>query len=731
MKCLKHSLIACSLALVSSSAYSIPHPFTDNGGCPSDAFLFQGNPSVVWQIDLSSGFYQKSDPMVQDGIDQSINATGFNETDGFIYGFNINDNTVVRVNQLFKSEVVAVTGLPASQSFNTGDVYNNKYYVFQRNVGMWEIDLTTLVATQIMSSGEASTQLTDMAFHPSGGGRLFAVANNNKKLYEITGIGTGTAVFAEIGDTGITGSSSFGAQYFDSSGYMYLSRNQDGLVFQVDLTNLSSINTTGVQYSSGPEAGLNDGARCANAPIIAANTDFGDAPDTYKTDLSSNGARHYNVSAVNYFFGSAIDTEGAALISPSSDDADGTNDEDGISFPANFKQGSDGLVQVSVGGVATGYVNAWIDWNNNGLFDESTEHAINDEYLAGGDGTTPATYLLKVRVPDDAVAGQRWARFRISKDAGTLSYGGVSYGEVEDHQVTVDTQAVTHTWYPNETGWVTLAFEDDWPEEGDFDFNDVSLLYRVDTVKNSGGDVIRYDIYGSLKSYGADFSNGFAVKFDNILTGNVDSDNTKLVINNSTQHFTQPLESGTTDAVAIISNNLETVVTPVCTGPLGPYYQVWNGCSSDAAGQFQFEVSIPFLTPVAAASAPAMPLNPFIFGTPGIDHGDATRSTDGRAIEIHLKGEDITSKASTAYFGTLQDTSSYVDGDCPGVSCNTYHNANGVPWGLLIDASWDQPSEGTNVLEAYPDLETFATSGGTSNTDWYERANAVVSKLFE
>ncbi|PQJ67001.1 LruC domain-containing protein [Photobacterium angustum] len=728
MKCLRHSLLACSLALVSSSAYSIiPHAFTDNGGCPSDAFLFQGNPSTIYKVDLSSGFYQASDPM-----STTVNGVGFNESDSYIYGYDNTNLTVVRINQLFDHEAVAVTGLPGSVTFPTGDVFNNKYYLYKSGVGMYEVDLTTLVATQVMTAGNASFGLTDMAFHPDGSGRLFAVENSSKKLYEITNYDS-SANFFEIGDTGITGSSTFGAQYFDANGYLYLSRNQDGLVFQIDISDLSSISATAVQYSSGPISGTNDGARCANAAIVAANTDFGDAPDTYKTTLAANGARHYNISEVNYFFGSAVDTEGDALVSPASDDADGTpNDEDGISFPANFKQGSDALIQVTVGGSAAGYVNAWIDWNNNGVFDESTEHAVTDELLAGGDGVTPATYLLKVRVPDDAATGQLWARFRISKDTGTLSYGGVSYGEVEDHQVTVDAQTVTHNWYPSSSSWVTLVYEDDWPQAGDFDFNDVALYYRVDTVKDAAGDILRYDIYGSLRAYGADFANGFAVKLDGIATGAVDSDRTKLVVNGSTLHTTQILESGTTDAVAIISNNLKTEITaPTCSGTLGDYYRVWTGCSDDATDQFVFEASIPFTSPVAAASGPSMPLNPFIFGTPGIDHGDGTRASDGRAIEIHLKNHDVTSKANTALFATDDDTSAYVDGDCPGVSCDTYHNTNGVPWAIAIDIPWDHPSEGTNILEAYPDLSAFATSGGSTNTDWYLRANSVVSKLFE
>ncbi|KJF94726.1 hypothetical protein UB33_02165 [Photobacterium angustum] len=724
MKCLKHSLLVSSLALFASPAYSIiPHPFTDDGGCPQEAILFQGSPSVVHKLDLSTGFYQNSDPMTA-----TITASGYNETDNYVYGHDRTSETVVRINQLYQHESLAVTGLPAA-TYITGDVINNKLYLYKNGAGLYEIDLVTLVATNIMASSTATLGLTDMAFHP--GGRLFAVNNSNQRLYEIVDLNTGNATFNDLGDIGLP-SNTYGAQYFDSAGFLYLSSNGDGKVYQIDLSDLSSISPTATFYSNGPATNINDGARCVSAAITSENTDFGDAPDTYKTLLTSNGARHYNVSSVNYFFGPAVDTEPDAIPSPNSDDGDNVADEDGISFPLNFKQGSDGLINVTIGGSAAGFVNAWFDWNNNGVFDEATEHAVTDELLVGGDGTTPASHVLKVRVPDDAATGQIWARFRISRDSGVLSYGGTSYGEVEDHQVTVDSQAVTHNWYPSAGSWVTLAFEDDWPQEGDFDFNDIVMYYRVDKVTNSSGDILRYDIYGNLRSYGADFANGFAVKLDGIAATAVDSDRTKLVINGATQHATQVLESGTTDAVAIATNNLKTEIPgPTCSGPLGTYYRVWAGCTDDAADLFQFEMSIPFSSPIAASSAPSMPLNPFLFGTPGIDHGDGTRATDGRAIEIHLKNADVTTKASTAYFATEQDASVYVDADCPGPSCNTYQTSNGIPWAILVDGTWDHPSEGINVLTAYPDLQAFSTSGGATNTDWYLRANADVTQLFE
>ena len=162
MKCLKHSLLACSLALVSTSAYSIiPHAFTDNGGCPSNAFLFQVNPTVVYQMDLSSGFYRPSKTMAS-----QVNAVGFNVTDSYIYGYDVNNEEIVRINQLFDFEAIPVTGIDTTMPYPTGDVYNNKYYIYRQGVGMYEIDLTTFSVTLVMTPSSATLSLHDMAFHP-------------------------------------------------------------------------------------------------------------------------------------------------------------------------------------------------------------------------------------------------------------------------------------------------------------------------------------------------------------------------------------------------------------------------------------------------------------------------------------------------------------------------------------------------------------------------------------
>lgn len=722
MKKLKPSLVAFGLLSSPLPAFAVS-PFDD---CPTEAFLFQGSPSTVYAVDLATGQYRTVG--TNTGAGGVINAVGFNETDRYIYGWNKNAGTITRINQAYRVEDLTVqSGLPADKSFFVGDVFDNTYYLYLKNTGMFKVDLSqgdsNLVATRIMSAADATLTLTDFAFYPETG-ELFAVENNNNDLYQFTFDGSGNASFERKGPTSVTGQTTFGAQYFDKSGFMYISNNKGGKIYRLDLRNLSSFSTTAEFFADGPSSDQNDGARCASAPVTANNTDFGDAPDSYKTTLENNGPRHF--IGPNFFFGTEIDAEGVALASPSSDDNDGSpDDEDGISFGSSFKQGSDALINVVVGGEAVGYVSGWFDWNGNGTFDEDTEQAITDEYLM------PGSHTLKVRVPESAQAGSTWARFRIGQNPGLTSFGGVTYGEVEDYPITIEKQTLTHTYYPGEGTWVTLAYEDNWPEKGDYDFNDVVMFYRVDTVSNQAGNIVRYDIYGKLQAYGASFANGFAVQLDNIARSQVNADLSKLIVNGKTLHSQSVIEQGQDFAVIVISGNLkDEIAPPQCSGSAGNFYRVWQGCTADAADQFSFVVSVPFNSAIAAG--PDMPLNPFLFSPEGRFHGDNFNvEFPGRELEIHLKGDSLTSLASDRFFSTANDSSVYDPSKCPGPDCDSFRGENGTPWGLLIDSNWSHPAERIDVLEAYPNLADFASSGGETNSNWHQRTNAIVSKLFE
>ncbi|HNY03718.1 MAG TPA: GEVED domain-containing protein, partial [Bacteroidales bacterium] len=156
--------------------------------------------------------------------------------------------------------------------------------------------------------------------------------------------------------------------------------------------------------------------------------DFGDAPDPgYPTLMANNGARHQSSTLR---MGALIDyeTDGQQDLSAQGDDNTGMDDEDGVTLPSRFIHGMINTLTVSVNG--SGFLNVWFDFNGDGDWADSGEHAVTDFLVTAGSWNIgivcPGTYT-----------GQSFARFRFSSVPG-LSYTGIAPdGEVEDYRVLI------------------------------------------------------------------------------------------------------------------------------------------------------------------------------------------------------------------------------------------------------------------------------------------------------
>ncbi|MDA3926729.1 MAG: GEVED domain-containing protein [Kiritimatiellae bacterium] len=166
--------------------------------------------------------------------------------------------------------------------------------------------------------------------------------------------------------------------------------------------------------------------------------DYGDAPASYgsasaEIDLSKNTSDNY----INYvFLGSSVDPESTnqPSVTASGDDITGTDDEDGVSFPTLTTDSTVTIpvVVTAADSGAIGFLNAWIDWNGNGDFEDAGEMIVDNRFVAGS-----ATINLTVTIPADAITTEpTFARFRFgSHNPGTS--GLATYGEVEDYQISI------------------------------------------------------------------------------------------------------------------------------------------------------------------------------------------------------------------------------------------------------------------------------------------------------
>ncbi|MEO0770396.1 MAG: GEVED domain-containing protein [Cyanobacteria bacterium J06649_4] len=174
-------------------------------------------------------------------------------------------------------------------------------------------------------------------------------------------------------------------------------------------------------------------------PLGTPSVDYGDAPDPaagtaaapdavtpadYET-VPGRGPSHV-VDNVN-FLGTGVDVDTAAF-----DDAE----DDGVELGGNVLQGQTVVagqaitLDVSTAAGTTGVLNAWIDFNRDGVFDAG-------EQVATDVSPTADTVTINTTVPFSATAGVTYARFRYSTAGGLTPTSAAPDGEVEDYEITI------------------------------------------------------------------------------------------------------------------------------------------------------------------------------------------------------------------------------------------------------------------------------------------------------
>ncbi|MFZ4455389.1 MAG: LruC domain-containing protein [Bacteroidales bacterium] len=267
-----------------------------------------------------------------------------------------------------------------------------------------------------------------------------------------------------------------------------------------------------------------------------------------------------------------------------------------------------------------------------------------------------------------------------------------------------DPERAYNNYYPNATDYGTLAFEDNWPTKGDYDFNDLVLNYQIKYVTNAQNRVKDVIPIFRVKAVGADFKNGFAVEF-NTSPNNVESitttqSNNSIITNNLVFNL---------NAKGYENNQPKLVV---------PYFDnAYSVFGTDYVSGFVNTVQnstylppvtitkkITFISPIDISSLGAAPYNPFIV----VDQS--------RGKEIHKVGLHPTALANNAFFGTADDISNQTT--------SWYVGNQNYPWVIDIPYSFCYPIECAQIESAYLKIHEWAASNGTLCTDWYSNCCA-------
>ena len=243
-----------------------------------------------------------------------------------------------------------------------------------------------------------------------------------------------------------------------------------------------------------------------------------------------------------------------------------------------------------------------------------------------------------------------------------------------DDSFPFDADKAFEIFTPSKYGVGTVAFEDLWPSNGDYDLNDLAVNYRVVAVLNAQNLAVQLDFIINVSSIRAGFTNGFGIELESVLPSQIQGVTGNSLIHDYITQNSNGTESGQENAVIIIFDD--------------PYKMSNN----------ETTITVSFTEPMSTSVLGTAPFNPFLII-------DKTRER-----EVHLPNESATS-LGTSFFdiiGVNQDK----DGN--------YLNDNGLPWAIDIMHDFKVPKEKIPINEAYNFFSLWAISGGVDYKDWYK-----------
>jgi len=247
-----------------------------------------------------------------------------------------------------------------------------------------------------------------------------------------------------------------------------------------------------------------------------------------------------------------------------------------------------------------------------------------------------------------------------------------------------DDQRAYNSYYPSETGSATLAFEDMWPYEGDYDMNDVTIAFNINEIKDAKHKVKEIFMVGAVLAHGAVYQDGFAIKLNtplsNIQEATVDGNSRLLEL------------KADRDGNAII------YILDDVSGYIPHMGNVYKDSASITKPEI-FELKI-ILHEAQTLMEP--PYNPFLT----VDNGNHDN------IEVHLPNF-MPTRFAADLFGEVDDDSDLDLG-------RSYLTQDNKPWALLIPDDFAHPRELLNITEVYFNYEQWVLSDGLEHTDWYQ-----------
>jgi LruC domain-containing protein len=237
-----------------------------------------------------------------------------------------------------------------------------------------------------------------------------------------------------------------------------------------------------------------------------------------------------------------------------------------------------------------------------------------------------------------------------------------------------DAEKAFDLFTPSKYGWGTVAFEDLWPSNGDYDFNDLAVNYRVVAILNAQGLAVQLDFLINTKSNRASYTNGFGIEIESLSPNQIESVTGNILTESYISLNSNGTEANQDNAVIIVFDNPNSML------------------------HSEHKVSVKFNAPVTTNELGDAPFNPFII------------INKNRDKEVHLAYANNTNLAG----GNIDFSGLNNDED------GNFISNNGFPWAINIVHDFKVPKENKAINTAYNHFNSWAISGGSNYKDWYK-----------
>lgn len=274
---------------------------------------------------------------------------------------------------------------------------------------------------------------------------------------------------------------------------------------------------------------------------------------------------------------------------------------------------------------------------------------------------------------------------------GTLDKDGDGINDNLD-EYPDDPSKAYDTYYPSASGFGSFAFEDNWPEMGDYDFNDLVVDYQFKHIMNSKNEVVELHPKFKFRAAGAGLRNGFGFAMDSE-SGSIKSVTGAKASANSIKIQPNGTEAGQKNAVIVVTENVHQLFG------VSHFINTEKGMKTHEPVEVELKVVLSNPTPQSRLGL--APYNPFLIV--GQD----------RSREVHLPGYAPTTLADESFFGTADDAGR------SGQISSYYKSRSALPWAINIPESFAYPVEKQDVRGAHLVFDKWAQSTGFSYMDWY------------